>query len=452
MNEPSAVSDDGYIEALRWLYGLAPRGMRLDLERMRAACARRGNPQAKLRVVHVAGTNGKGSTAATIERIARAAGLRTGLYTSPHLHSFTERIRIDGLPLAREEVVERAASLRAMLDEPLAPELTFFEVTTLLAFEAFAARSLDLVVLEVGLGGRLDATNVVERPLVSVITHVDLDHQAQLGSTLAEIAGEKAGIVKAGTPVVHGADRPEDAREGGGGRAAIDRRASELGAPSFALGRELGVEVAVDGTLTVCFRGRTISRLAPRLMGQHQRDNVALAVGAAILAAEVLPIDEAAIARGVAEVDWPARLEIVELTPAPGTLPGARARAVLFDVAHNPDGARSLASFLRERARTRGERVALVFGAMADKDWRAMLDLLAPAVEDMIYVAPALERAERPEVLATHRSGLCAPSVGEGVQWACARADFVVVGGSTFVVSRARALVLGLPEDPPIAL
>ena len=189
------MTEGPYLDVVRWLYGLTPRGIRLELDRMRAACALAGDPQRSLRVIHVAGTNGKGATSAMIERIAREAGLSTGLYTSPHLHAFTERIRIDGRPIEEDEVVSRVEAIRALLAQPGAPELTFFEVTTLLAFQAFAERDLDLVVLEVGLGGRLDATNVIERPLACVITHVDLDHQAYLGNTLAEIAAEKAAIV-----------------------------------------------------------------------------------------------------------------------------------------------------------------------------------------------------------------------------------------------------------------
>jgi dihydrofolate synthase/folylpolyglutamate synthase len=440
---------EAYEDTLRWLYGLQPRGIRLELDRMRRACALRGHPQAGLRVVHVAGTNGKGSTSAMIERMARAAGLRTGLYTSPHLHSFTERIRIDGEPISRDEVVRRVAAIRAALEAPEAPQLTFFEVTTLLAFEVFAERGLDLVVLEVGLGGRLDATNVIERPLVTVITHVDLDHQQYLGTTLAEIAREKAGIVKHGVSVVHAADGRDDDREGGGARAVIDARAAELGAPSFALGRELTVRYGVADTLTVALSGRTVDGLWPALHGRHQETNAALAVGAVLALAPRVAIDADAIRTGVSDVRWPGRLEEVVVDDADGE--GSGCGRVLLDAAHNPDGARALARFVRAW-RPPGERVALLFGAMADKDWRAMLSLLRPAVDEVVYVAPDLARAERPEVMAAFLTGAVAPSIRDGVDEARLRGDRVVVCGSIFVLAEARAHLLGLPHEPPIPM
>jgi len=439
------VTDDAYLETVRWLYGLTPRGIRLELDRMAAACALRGRPQAKLRVVHVAGTNGKGSTSAMIERMARAAGLRTGLYTSPHLHSFTERVRIDGEPIGRDEVVERVASIRASLAERGAPELTFFEVTTLLAFEAFAARELDLVVLEVGLGGRLDATNVVERPLATVITHVDLDHQQYLGSTLTEIAAEKAGIVKPGVPVVHAADGRDDTRGDAGARAVIDRRAAELGAPSFALGRELTIRYGVANTMTVSLEGRTVDGLWPALDGWHQETNTALAVGAALVLEPSLVIGSDAIREGVASVRWPGRLERIR----------SEADEIVLDAAHNPDGARALAQFVRAERVREPRRVVLLFGAMADKDWRAMLAALRPQVDEVVCVAPPLTRAERPEVIAAEVSGTVAPSVRGGLDEARRRAGLgglVVVCGSIFVLAEARAHALGLEQEPLIAM
>ncbi|MBN8611301.1 MAG: bifunctional folylpolyglutamate synthase/dihydrofolate synthase [Deltaproteobacteria bacterium] len=464
------MNEERYIEAVRWLYGLQPRGIRLELDRMRAACALAGDPQKSLRVIHVAGTNGKGSTSATVERIAREAGLRTGLYTSPHLHSFTERVRIDGVPIAKDEVVSRVDVIRGLLALPGAPELTFFEVTTLLAFMAFAERPLDLVVLEVGLGGRLDATNVIERPLACVITHVAFDHQAYLGNTLLEIAGEKAGIVKAGVPVIHGATDPEDfgaQRRGLSGRTGeregalpvqagadfdepraadvVDARAAALGAPSVALGRELSMTVtsAELGILDVALGESRVTDLMPGLVGRHQRNNAALAVGAFLAVPDMLPIDGSAMRRGVSSVEWPGRLETV--TKGEHTF--------LFDAAHNLDGARSLVSHLI-RIPHDAARV-LVFGAMADKDWTSMLLVLQPHVDAIVTVAPPLARAEKAEVIAEAVGGSAAPSVIDGVEEAKRRAGeggTVIVCGSIFVLAEARAHVLGLAQEPLIAM
>src|SRR5690606_37774939 len=295
---------DHYQEALAYLYGLEPRGIRLELSRVEQALARRGDPHRGLAFVHIAGTNGKGSVAAMVERGLRAAGLRTGLYTSPHLHRFVERIRVDGVPIADEEVVRRVASLRA---EPQMPELTFFESTTLLAFEAFRDAEVDVVVLEVGLGGRLDATNVVT-PIVSVITNVGLEHQGFLGDTIAQIAAEKAGIIKPSVPVVTGARDPEVI-------ACIEDRAHALGAPLARLSRDFSLESEASG---LCLRrgDETVRGLRLGLEGPQQRDNAAVA-GATLLALRDAgwAIPDAAIATGLADVQWPGRLERISGAP-----------------------------------------------------------------------------------------------------------------------------------------
>jgi dihydrofolate synthase/folylpolyglutamate synthase len=422
-----------YEASLAWLYALQPRGIRLELDRMRQACARRGHPERKLRVVHVAGTNGKGSTSAMIAAIARASGQHVGLYTSPHLHSFRERIQIDGVPLSKEEVVTRVQAIRAMLEEPGAPELTFFEVTTLLAFEAFAERDLDLVVLEVGLGGRLDATNVIAHPALTVITRIDVDHQSYLGDSRGQIAGEKAGILKVNVPVIHAADEgwsgpPEEAAT-----PVIAQTAARLGARVEVLGLDV---IARDAT-QVTRASRTIENLAPSLLGPFQRTNVGLAVGAAML----LGYEDEAIRAGVANVVWPGRLELLKGTPS-----------VLLDAAHNPNGAEGLAAFLRTRA---PEKRVLLFGAMADKDWRAMLQTLAQVVDAFVFVAPEMKRAERPERFLEVHAGQAAASIEEGLALARLEAGedgLVVACGSIFVLSEVRAILLGVEHEPPIPM
>lgn len=404
-----------YDECLRWLYALQPRGIRLELDRMRAACALRGSPERALRVVHVAGTNGKGSVCAMLESALRAAGLRTGLYTSPHLHSFRERIRIAGEPISRDEVASRASEVRATLESPGAPLLTFFEVTTLIALEAFRDARCDVVVLEVGLGGRLDATNVIEAPLATAITSIALDHQQYLGTTIAEIAREKAGIAKRGVPLVVGRVDEEALTE-------IVAHAAAAGAPI------VRAAAAEEGALP----------------GAFQRENLGVARAILdVLRERGLALEESAVRAGLAATRWPGRLETIDGAPA-----------VLVDAAHNPDGCRALAAHLASIPGSPAERV-LVLGAMADKPWREMLAILRPHVGAVIAVAPAMTRAERAEVLAAEAGGTAAQTIAEGVDRARALAGehgLVVCAGSIFVLAEARAHVLGIASEPAIPM
>jgi dihydrofolate synthase/folylpolyglutamate synthase len=367
-----------------------------------------------LRVVHVAGTNGKGSVSAMIESALRAAGLRTGLYTSPHLHSFRERIRVCGEPLQEDEVAKKIDAIRTMLDASPDFVLTFFEITTLLAFEAFRDAACDVVVLEVGLGGRFDATNVIASPLVSVVTSIGLDHQAYLGETKAAIAFEKAGIIKPHVPLVMG---------------RLDDEAKNV---VMACARESNAPIAaVDWS-------RDVGSLA--LSGAFQQANARVAAAALdVLAARGIPAD---IERGFANVRWPGRLETI-----------AGAPSVLLDAAHNPDGARVLVAHLASLPRS-GRRV-LVFGAMADKDWATMLDILRPCVDEIVAVAPNMPRAELAENIARSASGVAAKTIREGVDLARERAGedgLVIVAGSIFVLAEARAHVLGIESEPSIRM
>jgi len=402
-------------EALQALYARVPLGMRLGLDAMQDACARAGHPERAFEAVHVAGTNGKGSVSAMVEAIARASGRRTGLYTSPHLTRFAERIRIDGEPLDD-------ALLRPLLGDALVrgAELSFFETATLAAFMAFREAKVDLAVIEVGLGGRLDATNVIPTPRAAAITRIAFDHTDRLGATLIEIAREKAGIAKPGLDVVVGPVSPEV-------RAAIDAVAHARGATtSSSADDDEAVGVARD------------ARIA--LAGEHQRANAAIA---SVLGRRV-GAERAAIAEGLETVRWPGRLEIVTTD----------AGEVLLDAAHNPDGIDALVRHL-ERLCLPRDRVALVFGVLADKAWTEMLDGLAPAVSLRFYLAPKGRAAVAPEALAARHAGEVTADAAEAVARARARVGprgLVVVTGSILLVGEARAVLLDLPRDPPVAL
>lgn len=418
---------EAYTRALAWLYALGPRGIELGLARMRAALALRGDPHRAYPVVHVAGTNGKGSVSAMIERGLRAAGLRTGLYTSPHLHRFGERVRVDGAPVTDEAVVGGLEALRA---DPRLPPLSFFELATLFAFEALRDAAVDVAVIEVGLGGRLDATNVVA-PIRTVITHVAMDHEAYLGPTIEAVAGEKAGILKAGVPAVTSSR--------GAARAVIESVAREVGAPLACIDRDFRVGGEPLLYQDACAR---IEGLRPALRGAHQRDNVACAVAAMRSLREAgLVLEDEAIRVGVADVSWPGRLEHVGDAPE-----------VILDAAHNPDGCAALAAHVRALPR---KKTVLLFGVMRDKNVREMLELLEQVGDERVYAAPEMTRAMPPEALAALAPGVVAPSLDDALEQAYRRAGpagRVVVAGSIFVLAHVRARLLGLVSDPPIGL
>jgi len=345
-----------YPEAIPFLYDLRLFGTKLGLENTFRLAALAGNPQHQLRFIHVAGTNGKGSTCALLESIYRASGLRVGLFTSPHLVSFRERIQMDRQLISTADVIRLVEQAKAEIDElPEALHPTFFEVVTIMALRYFAEQGCELVIWETGLGGRLDATNIVN-PLASVITNVQFDHEKWLGSTLAEIASEKAGIIKPHVPVLTAAE-PGPALEVIWNAAARHRAPLTLVTPPDTAQPPLGA-------------------LELPLLGDHQRLNAALALATVSVLQAKLPVSEQAVRAGLERVSWPGRLQ---RHVAPDN------RIILLDGAHNPAGAQSLRDALRQYYPNR--RPALVLGIMRDKDWGAMCRILAP-VSARILLAP----------------------------------------------------------------
>ncbi len=423
--------------ALERLKALHPKLIDLSLGRMRRLCAALGDPQRRLPpVIHVAGTNGKGSTVAMLRAIAEAAGLKVHVFTSPHLVRFAERIRLAGTLITDAHlaaVLERIEAVNA--GQPI----TFFEITTAAAFQAFSEVEADLCLLEVGLGGSLDATNVLERPAVSVIAPVDHDHREFLGDTIAGIAGEKAGIIKRGAPVVIGRQGPEAFE-------VIEARAQALGAPLLALGTDFDAWLE-RGRLCIQLDERLLDLPAPALAGAHQVDNAALAAVAALQLREAR-IDDAAIGRGIASAVWPARMQ--RLTAGPlAAMAKARGADLWLDGGHNPHAARALARTIGDLAARDGRPVALVCGLLANKDADGFFSAfagLAPAVHTVGFDAPAAaDPADLARIARAHglrasvhtdvTAGLAAALAGQTV-------PHVVIAGSLYLAGE----VLGLDE------
>lgn len=411
-----------YEETIAWLLRLeSGAGWDLKLERVREVLARRGHPEAAFASLHVAGTNGKGSTAAMVESVLRASGRRTGLYTSPHLVDFTERIRAGGRTIPRETVVTMVAELRAALDAA-GTALTHFELCTVLAFEWFARIGVEVAVVEVGLGGRLDATNVIA-PVATAITSIAHDHEEWLGHDLASIAAEKAGILKPGVPSAVGR-LPAEAM------AVVAARAAELGVPLLRAGDDAVLEAAVDH---LAFRGPDVwwDVLPVPLPGAFQHANAEVALALLASASDVLPCDAAAVRTGLATVRWPGRLALVEGAHPP----------VLLDGAHNPAGVAALVAELPAVAR--GRRVVLVFAVMADKAWRVMLERLVPCASEAV-VTQVGRRGLDPTTVADALAGrlparaIADPRAAIEAGVAAAGDDgIVVVTGSLFLVGEA---------------
>jgi dihydrofolate synthase/folylpolyglutamate synthase len=400
-----------YPDSVRFLYALGNeiKTAKLGLERIQKLLDALGNPQRAYRVIHVAGTNGKGSTCAMIEAGLRVAGVRTGLFTSPHLIEPTERIQIQAMPVTPGQfqraftVVHEAADA---LDLDCHP--TYFETVTAMGFWMFRELGVETAVVEVGLGGRLDATNVVQ-PALTAITPIDFDHETYLGHTIEAIAGEKAGILKRGVPAIFARQRPE-------AKAVLDGSAHQLGievkhAEDFCV-RDLHVDA----------RSSSFSGYTCPLAGEHQVDNAITA----ILALETLGVSP----KGIAEARWPGRLEYVAPNPD-----------ILLDGAHNPAGARALGRYL-ERFYPHRKRW-IIYGAMRDKAVEEIGGILFPLADELMFTAPQNARALRPEALREIAGrGQTAAEVGEAVdrvRQAASADDIIVITGSLFLVGEARA-------------
>jgi len=432
--------DSSYQKTIDYLYGLQKHGIKLALSNSHTLMEVMGNPHKKFRSVHIAGTNGKGSTSAFLAGMLRASGFRVGLYTSPHLVSFTERFRIDNIQISEQKVAELAQRVwegyrgvpAADGVEALNP--TFFEVATAMAFSWFAEESVDIAVIEVGMGGRLDSTNVIT-PLVSVITNIDLEHTEFLGNTLDLIAREKAGIIKPGVPVVTGAVQSSVVE-------VIEREAAEKHTRVYRLTKDfMAQNISHDHARVFDYRGMhaSYSKMNITMHGRYQVDNACLAIAAAeCIRSEGITIAEPALRRGLEQTRWEGRLERVAQKPD-----------IFLDGAHNPASAKMLAGAVREM-KSAYRQLILVVGILSDKDYRGILAELVPLAEHVIVTKPQYSRGMDVQVLASeirnlHSAVATAETVGQAIAKAreiSADDDLILVTGSLYVVGDARAVIV----------
>ena len=387
-------------------------GANFGLENTRKLAALTDNPQEKLRFIHIAGTNGKGSTCAMLEGIYRASGMRVGLFTSPHLVSFRERIQVNRQLIPESEIVRLVEEIRAANQNH---EVTLFEFATVMALKYFAEQKCDLVVWETGLGGRLDATNIVT-PLASVITNIAFDHEQWLGNTLAKIAAEKAGIIKPGVPIVT-ATADAEALE------VIQKTAKEKNAPLTV--------VAINKTEPLLEESFTTT-----MLGEHQKLNATLALATVAVLKNVIAVNAEAIRAGMANVNWAGRLQLIQKP---------NGQKILLDGAHNLAGATALCAALEQDFP--GARPLLIFGALGDKNWSAICRLLAPLADQFFTVPVASERTTDANALAeAFRSAnpkavvAVKSNLSEALK-ACKDEPLVVITGSLYLIGEALELL-----------
>lgn len=423
--------DNQYDQALKFLYSLERFGILLGLDNIETLLAQIGNPQLKFRSVHVAGSNGKGSTSSFITNILSQAGYKTALYTSPHLNDFRERVRIDGRLVSKDSLVRSTARIRELYNPQ---RTTFFEFTTAVAFECIAEAEPDIAIIEVGLGGRLDATNTIS-PLVSVITDISLEHEDYLGRGLAAVAGEKAGIIKKNTPVVTGATRKIPFQ-------VISEKASELRAPLRLFGRDFSGKRLGPASFNFSSPTLFMENIDLGMRGAHQMKNASTAIATVQeLMAKGFNITEENIREAISRTRFPGRFELVRRSPD-----------VIIDGAHTPEGARLLRSAVRSNYPD--QRTLLLFGALRDKNYEKLAGILAPIADVVMCVAPQSDRSLGSQDMADIFTGLglnsfFAETIEEGfvrLLEMSGENDLILAAGSLYMIGPVRKLC-GLKDE-----
>ncbi len=425
------MNKNGYQRSLDYLYGLEKFGMIFGLTKIEEILEAVGNPHREIQAIHIGGTNGKGSTAAIIASILRKEGYRVGLYTSPHLIRFTERMKVNEKEIEKEEVADLTEWMRQRIETAgVAPPFTFFDFTTAMAFLYFKQKMVDLAILEVGLGGRLDSTNVID-PLLSIITNIGKDHEDVLGKGILRIAREKAGIIKESRPLITAATQPQVLR-------LFLKICREKKTPFFRVGKEFRYVLAGEGSFSYEGLHRKLWGLSLNLRGLHQMINATTALGAMEILDDLgYRVSNDAMTEGLKEVDWPGRLEVVCSSPR-----------VLLDGAHNPDGALSLKESLEKDFQY--HHLVLLIGIMKDKDVHSILHSLSPLADRIILTRPGTDRAASPALLrkALGRNGKKAEviedfrkAIDKGLSLT-GEEDILCITGSLYTVGEARSYFL----------
>ncbi len=424
-----------YASCLHDFLSLQKFGIKFGLSSTSALLQRLGHPEQGQSFVHIAGTNGKGSVAAFLSAILQAAGLKVGLYTSPHLVRFTERFQINGQEMSQTEAADLMRTVQSAWDQREPP--TFFEAVTVMGLVYFAREKTDIAIMETGMGGRLDATNVIT-PLISIITSISMEHQEYLGSTLLQVAEEKAGIIKPHVPVLTGVNQPKILD-------LLHTRCQEKKAPLYRLGREMQAKVFSQ---RLFYHGlhTTLKDLSLGLPGRHQGRNAALALAASeLLHSQGYRVTDEARQTGVAKTVWPGRMHIISNRPM-----------IMLDGAHNPAAIRALARSLQENPTHK--RLILVIGIMADKAAKPILRAILPLADQVIFTRPVYERAMDPEHLSSQAPDLprehqviqSLPQALEAAKAAADQEDLIVITGSLFTVGEALSCLdpVNWPPDP----